>query len=123
MMIPKPIRLTRMVRKIMARGRLIHFRGASPLGLPYTLARGGPMPRSARVARSLRSLASRLHALDYDRNDRDVIHPLLRRRPDGRNPIDDVHALEHATEYGIAEVSGRKSAVIETRIVDQVDVE
>src|SRR5215467_2563928 len=30
----------------------------SPLGLPYTLARGDPMPRAARVARSL-SLARR----------------------------------------------------------------
>jgi hypothetical protein len=33
-------------------------RGASPLELPYTLARGGPVPRSARVAHSLRSFAS-----------------------------------------------------------------
>ena len=32
-------------------------RGASPLGLPDWLARGGPGPRSARQARSLRSLA------------------------------------------------------------------
>jgi hypothetical protein len=29
------------------------FRGASPLGLPGWLARGGPMPRSARQAHSL----------------------------------------------------------------------
>ena len=33
-------------------------RGASPLGLPYTVARGAPSPRSAPVARSLRSLVS-----------------------------------------------------------------
>src|SRR5262249_19434156 len=29
------------------------YRGASPLGLPYTLARGGPRPRAARVAHAL----------------------------------------------------------------------
>jgi hypothetical protein len=29
---------------------LIFTRGASPLGLPDTLTRGGPMPRSVRVA-------------------------------------------------------------------------
>ena len=42
-----------------------HFfnRGASPLGLPYTVARGAPTPRSAPVARSLRSLASFFAAL------------------------------------------------------------
>ncbi|HVH57504.1 MAG TPA: SNF2-related protein [Vicinamibacterales bacterium] len=34
-------------------------RGTSSPGPPYTLARGGPMPHSARVARSLRSLAAR----------------------------------------------------------------
>lgn len=33
-------------------------RGASPLGLPNTLTRGAPTPRSVRVARSPRSLAS-----------------------------------------------------------------
>ena len=42
-----------------------HFfnRGASPLGLPYTVARGAPTPRSAPVARSLPSLASFFAAL------------------------------------------------------------
>src|SRR5439155_24604183 len=34
------------------------IRGASPLGLPYTLTRGDPRPRSVRVAHSLRSFAS-----------------------------------------------------------------
>src|SRR5262245_23816260 len=29
------------------------YRGALPLGLPYTLASGGPWPRAARVAHSL----------------------------------------------------------------------
>src|SRR5262245_10101077 len=38
----------------------LRIRGASPLALPSTLTRGGPMPRSIRVARSLRSLATRL---------------------------------------------------------------
>ena len=33
------------------------IRGASPLGLPYWLARGAPTPRSARQAHSLRSFA------------------------------------------------------------------
>jgi len=32
-------------------------RRAAALGLPYTLARGDPKPRSARVAHSLRSFA------------------------------------------------------------------
>src|SRR5688500_13449638 len=35
---------------------IITLRGALPLGLPYTLSRGGPVPRSVRVPRSLRSL-------------------------------------------------------------------
>src|SRR5215207_7656100 len=35
----------------------IILRGTSSPGPPYTRARGGPTPRSARVARSLRSLA------------------------------------------------------------------
>jgi hypothetical protein len=35
------------------------YRGASPVGLPYTVARGDPCdPRSAPVAHSLRSLAT-----------------------------------------------------------------
>ena len=33
------------------------IRGAAPLGLPDTLSRGGPVPRSVRVAPSLRSVA------------------------------------------------------------------
>src|ERR671923_256348 len=36
---------------------LISHPGTSSPGPPYTLARGGPTPRAARVARSLRSLA------------------------------------------------------------------
>src|SRR5262249_45066249 len=36
---------------------LLDHRGASPLGLPYTRTRGGPVPRSVRVAHSLRSFA------------------------------------------------------------------
>src|SRR4051812_34907167 len=44
-------------------------RGTSSPGPPYTLARGGPMPRAARVARLLRSLAddSALRARDRRR--------------------------------------------------------
>ncbi len=36
---------------------LSFIRGTSSPGPPYTLARGGPAPRSARVARSRSSLA------------------------------------------------------------------
>jgi uncharacterized protein YecE (DUF72 family) len=39
-------------------------RGAAPLGRPDTLTRGGPKPRSVRVARSLRSLADPLPGVE-----------------------------------------------------------
>ena len=42
--------LTHRMLQIAAGKRASLIRGASPLGLPYTLASGGPVPRAARVA-------------------------------------------------------------------------
>src|SRR5258708_24064702 len=93
MMMPKPIRLTRIVRKMMRRVRLTA------------------------------SLSLLREGLDQHRRDRYVLHALARSGRDLSNPVDDIHALEDAPEHGVAEIVWRESAMIESGVVGEVDVE
>src|SRR5688572_548614 len=67
----------------------LHFishRGTSSPGPPYTLARGGPMPRSARVARSPCSLAQTANALQSSSLSHQLAkEPRLRQTPISRH--------------------------------------
>src|SRR5436305_9792478 len=95
MMMPKPIRLTRIVRKMM---------------------------RSGRLTASLSSFLFR-HALDDHRRQRHIVHSTFGARSDRGDAIDDVHASDDAPEYRVTEIVGRKPAVIEADIAREIDVE
>src|SRR5438874_1049164 len=71
MMMPKPIRLTRIVRKMM---------------------------RSGRLTASLSSFLFR-HALDDHRRQRHIVHSIFGARSDGGDAIDHVHAIDDAPEH------------------------
>src|SRR5262245_39571628 len=63
------------------------IRGASPLGLPYWLARGGPLPRSARQAHS-HSLARLVHEMTSSLS-------ALAARPAGARQETEVPGMRH----------------------------
>src|SRR5829696_1024468 len=84
MMIPKPTRLTKIVRKITSSGRDMR-----------------------------RSLLDHSHTLDDHRVDRHVVVRTSAARGDGGDAVADVHSAEHATKDRVAEIFRREAAVIE----------
>src|SRR5215831_12414677 len=103
MMMPNPIRLTRIVRKMTARGLLISLRGASPRRTPlHAHSRGSRAPLRSRGP--LVSLAtSDDDALDHDRRLRHVLHAIPRRhRLDRRDLVHRIPTVEDASEDGVA---------------------
>src|SRR6266542_3239835 len=106
MMIPKPTRFTKIVRKMIERGRT------------------ELMSADCRLERMIWDwLFHDAHALDYDRIDRYILHIDCRFRRHIGNAIDDVHAGEHAAEDGIPELVWSITSVVQHAIVHEVDVE
>src|SRR5437660_11144232 len=119
MMMPNPIRLTRIVRKMTRRGLLISFRRASPRRIPrYALLAGPLAPLCLRGSLVSRATSDR-HALDDNRRHRDVVHPVPRRSGlDRGDLLYRVPAVDHPAEHGVTEVVGGEAAMIEARVVD-----
>src|SRR4051812_29029024 len=111
MMMPKPTRFTNVVRNMMKSGR----DKATPTG--YVL-------RATGYATGLRPTSlPDLHARDYDRLHRHVVHSRRRVGRHRGNPIRNVHAREDPSKNGIPEVLGCIAGVIQPAVVDDVDVE